>query len=269
MKLLFCGDIVGRAGRDVLLKHLPSLRRDYAPDCIVVSGDNAAGGFGITPAVCHDLFKAGVDVITGGDHVWDQKDIHGYISKEPRLLRPQNFPDSTPGSGHYILELTDGRKILIAHFLGQVFHKEHAPCPFACAEELISGYRLGKTVDAILVDMHAEATSEKNAMGVFLDGRVSAVVGSHTHVPTADARILPKGTAYQTDTGMCGDYHGSVIGFEPTAPLQRFQSKITKIRLQPATGDGTVCAVLIETSDDTGLAESITPVMKGGILDKG
>lgn len=265
MRLLFCGDVVGRAGRDAVLKYLPLLRGEYKPDVVIVNGDNAAGGFGISPSVCQEFYKVGADVITGGDHIWDQKDITGYISKEPRLLRPHNFPASVPGKGWHLIETTSGKKVLVLHFLGQVFHKEHAACPFASADELLASYRLGNSVDAILVDIHAEATSEKNAMGLHLDGRVSAVVGSHTHVPTADARILPRGTAYQTDTGMCGDYN-SVIGFDKDAPLQRFLTKMPKIRLQPANGDGTLCAVLIETDDKTGLASGITPLMRGGAL---
>lgn len=267
MRLLFCGDVVGRSGRDAILKYLPLLRGEYKPDCVVVNGDNAAGGFGITPSVCAEFFKAGADAITGGDHIWDQKDIPGYIAKEPRLLRPHNFPASVPGKGWYIIDTKEGKKVLLLHLLGQVFHKEYAPCPFACADEVLASYRLGKTVDAILVDVHAEASSEKNAIGVYLDGRVSAVVGSHTHVPTADARILPLGTAYQTDTGMCGDYHNTIIGFAKEAPLERFLSKMKKVRLQPATGEGTLCAVLIETDDNTGLAKTITPLMRGGALD--
>lgn len=268
MKILFFGDVVGRSGRDAVIKHLPLLRGEYKPDVVIVNGDNAAGGFGITPSVCADFLRAGADVITGGDHIWDQKDIPGYISKEVRLLRPHNFPASTPGKGWHVIETSEGKKVLVLHLLGQVFHKEHASCPFACVDEVLASYRLGGTVDAIFVDMHAEATSEKNAMGLHLDGRVSAVVGSHTHVPTADARLLPQGTAYQTDAGMCGDYHGTVIGFHKEAPLQRFLSKMTKIRLQPATEEGSVCGTLIETDDKTGLASAITPVMRGGVLGR-
>lgn len=267
MNLLFCGDVVGRAGRDAVLTHLPGLRREFALDAVIVSADNAAGGFGVTPSVCAEFLKAGVDVVTGGDHIWDQKDITGYIAKEPRLLRPHNFPATVPGKGFLRVETRNGHTLLVLHLLGQVFHKEHASCPFACADDVLSGFRLGASVQAILVDMHAEATSEKNAMGVYLDGRVSAVVGSHTHVPTADARLLPGGTAYQTDAGMCGDYAHSVIGFEKDAPLQRFLTKVTKIRMQPASGEGTLCGVVIRTDDATGLATAITPIRRGGALD--
>lgn len=255
MKLLFLGDIVGRSGRDAVVKALPLLRKEHALDFIVVSSDNAAGGFGTTPQVCKDLFDAGADVITGGDHVWDQKEIYSYLAQEKRLLRPANFPDKAYGRGHGIFTTVTGKTVLVIHLLGQVFHKEHTACPFATADKILEGVRLSAGASAILVDMHAEATSEKMAMGKYLDGRVSMVVGSHTHVPTADARILPKGTAYQTDAGMCGDYD-SVIGFEASGPLERFLTKIPKAKMEPASGPGTVCGTLVETDDKTGLAKS-------------
>jgi 2',3'-cyclic-nucleotide 2'-phosphodiesterase len=255
MKILFLGDVVGRSGRDAVVKHVPQLRKEWALDFVVVSGDNAAGGFGITPAICKDFFDAGADVVTGGDHIWDQKEIVPYLSTEKRLLRPQNFPDSAPGRGHNIYTTKDGRKILVLHLLGQVFHREHTNCPFATADTILQAIKLGGAVPAIIVDFHAEATSEEMAMGKYLDGRVSMVVGSHTHVPTADARVLPKGTAYQTDAGMCGDYD-SVIGFDAAAPLERFLTKITKNRMEPAAGEATLCGLLVETDDATGLAKS-------------
>lgn len=252
MKLLFLGDIVGRSGRDAVVKHLPQLRKEHALDFVVVNGDNAAGGFGITPTLCRELFDAGANVVTGGDHIWDQKEIIPFLSTEKRLLRPQNFPDKTPGSGHGIYEAA-GKKILVLHLLGQVFHKEHTACPFATVDRILETYKLGANVDAILVDFHAEATSEKMAMGKYLDGRVSVVVGSHTHVPTADARVLPKGTAYQTDAGMCGDYD-SVIGFDPAGPLERFLTKIPKAKLEASAGQGAVCGVVVTLTPKTGLA---------------
>lgn len=260
MKLLFCGDVVGRAGRDAVLKHLPQLRKDMALDFIVVNADNAAGGFGVTPALCKDFFDAGADVVTGGDHIWDQKEIIPYISTEKRLLRTQNFPDTTPGAGHGIFTAKNGKKVLVLHLLGQVFHKEHSLCPFATADMILSSVKLGGAVAAIIVDMHAEATSEKMAMGKYLDGRVSMVVGSHTHVPTQDARILPKKTAYQTDAGMCGDYD-SIIGFKPEGALDKFLSKIPKFgKLEAASGEGILCGLYVETDDATGLAVSCKPV---------
>lgn len=266
MNILFLGDVVGRAGRDAVVKHLPRLRTEWALDFVVVDGDNAAGGFGITPAVAKDFFEAGADVVTGGDHIWDQKEIVPYIATEKRLLRPANFPAQVPGVGHGIFTSKSGKKVLVLHLLGQVFHKEHALCPFATANNLLEPVRLGQTVAAIVVDFHAEATSEKMAMGHHLDGRVSLVVGSHTHVPTADARVFPKGTAYQTDGGMCGDYH-SVIGFKPEGPLEKFLSKVPKFgKLEPASGEGTLCGLLVETDDATGLAKSCTAIQFPKVL---
>ncbi len=259
MKFLFLGDIVGRSGRDAVVAAVPKLRAEHRLDMIIVSGDNAAGGFGITPQICKDLFDAGVDVVTGGDHIWDQKETYPYLAQEKRLLRPHNFPDKTPGSGQITVTLPSGKKVLVIHTLGQVFHKEHTACPFATADKLLEGVRLGSGVSAVILDFHAEATSEKMAMGKYLDGRVSAVVGSHTHVPTADARVLPKGTAYQSDAGMCGDYD-SVIGFESSGPMERFLTKIPKAKMEAASGEATVCGVIIETDDATGLAKSCNSI---------
>lgn len=253
MKILFLGDVVGRSGRDAVVRYVPVLRKEKSLDFVIVNGDNAAGGFGITPQICKDFFEAGVDVITGGDHIWDQKEIIPYLSQEKRLLRPNNFPDRTPGYGTGMYKTKQGKDMFILHLLGQVFHKEHARCPFADADRVLENIKLQTYAHAIVVDFHAEATSEKMAMGRYLNGRVSAVVGSHTHVPTADARVLSKGTAYHTDAGMCGDYN-SVIGFEESAPLERFLSKITKNRMEPAAGEATLCGTLIETNDTTGLA---------------
>jgi 2',3'-cyclic-nucleotide 2'-phosphodiesterase len=259
MKLLFCGDVVGRAGRDAVLLGVPKLQAELGLDFVVVNADNAAAGFGVTPALCMDFFGCGTDVITGGDHIWDQRDIIPYLSKEKRLLRPSNFPEKTPGAGHAIYTAKNGKKVMVIHLLGQVFHKEYTNCPFAEVDRILESVRLGGSVDVIIVDFHAEATSEKMAMGQYLNGRVSMVVGSHTHVPTMDARILSKGTAYQTDAGMCGDYN-SVIGFKSEAPLERFLSKMKKIRLEPAVGEGTLCGFLVETDDATGLAKSCKPI---------
>lgn len=256
MNLLFLGDVVGRAGRDAVTEALPRLRKELALDFVVVNGDNAAAGFGITPAICKDFFVAGADVVTGGDHIWDQKETLPYLSTEKRLLRPQNFPERTPGVGHGIFTSGNGKKVMVIHLLGQVFHKEHTHCPFATVDTLLQPMKLGANIDAIIVDFHAEATSEKMAMGQYLDGRVSMVVGSHTHVPTADARVLKKGTAYQTDGGMCGDYD-SVIGFDSAAPLERFLTKMHKgSKLEPATGKGTLHGLLATLDERTGLAQS-------------
>ncbi len=260
MNILFLGDVVGRAGRDAVVKHLPRLREEQSLDFVVVNGDNAAGGFGLTPAICKELLAAGADVVTGGDHIWDQKEIVPYIAQEKRLLRPQNFPDKVPGKGYGLFTTLTGKKILVMHLLGQVFHKEHALCPFAAADRILDSVKLGVGATAILVDIHAEATSEKMALAHYLDGRVSVVVGSHTHVPTADARILPKGTAYQTDAGMCGDYN-SVIGFNLAGPLEKFLSKVPKFgKLEAATGEATICGLLVAIDDTTGLATACEAV---------
>lgn len=265
MKLFFCGDVVGRAGRDAVLEQLPKFRKERGIDFVIVNADNAAGGFGVTPALCKDFYEAGADVVTGGDHIWDQKEIVPFLATEKRLLRPQNFPERTPGKGHGLYTTVTGKKVFVLHLLGQVFHKEHAECPFATADRILQGVKLGAGAAAIIVDFHAEATSEKMAMGQYLDGRVSMVVGSHTHVPTMDARILSRKTAYQTDAGMCGDYD-SVIGFKADAPLERFLSKITRSRLEPANGSGRVCGFFVETDDVTGLALRCEAVQLPGFL---
>ncbi len=241
------------------MRQVPRLREQEKLDAVIVDGDNAAGGFGITPEICRSWFDAGVDIITGGDHIWDQKEIVPYIAKEKRLLRPLNFPSQTPGAGVAKVELENGKTLIVIHALGQVFHREHLDCPFVAVSQALEPYRLGRSADAIFVDFHAEATSEKNAMGHYLDGQVSAVVGTHTHIPTSDTRILPKGTAYQTDAGMCGDYD-SVIGFHPKEPLERFLTKMTKIRLKPANGKAELRGVMVQTDPKTGLAAKVEAV---------
>jgi 2',3'-cyclic-nucleotide 2'-phosphodiesterase len=262
INLLFCGDIVGRSGRDVVLEHIPQLRKELALDFVIVNGENAAAGFGITPDICKDLFKAGVDVITGGNHIWDQKEIIPTLAQDKRVLRPHNFPSSTPGTGYGVYETQRGHKIAVLQVLGQVFHPEYAGCPFATADEAFKNETLGKTIHAAIVDVHMETTSEKQAMAHYLDGRVSAVVGTHTHVPTADGRIFPKGTAYQTDLGMCGDYN-SVLGFKPAAPIERFLTKIRKAKMETATGPGTLFGALLKIDETTGKTLEITPVRRG------
>jgi metallophosphoesterase (TIGR00282 family) len=256
MRILFIGDIVGRSGRDKLALELPRLKKELNIDVAIVNGENAAHGFGMTPVICKEMFDLGADVLTAGDHVWDQKDLIPYISREKRLLRPHNLPTSNAGSGVVVHSLINGKKILVIHLLAQVFHKENAACPFACADEILKQYAMPGNVQAIFVDFHGEATSEKNALGQYLDGRVSAVIGTHTHIPTADARLLSKGTAFQTDAGMCGDYN-SVIGFKKEEVLQRFLTKNQKHKLEVATGKADLYAVIVETNDQTGLAKSI------------
>lgn len=266
MKILFLGDVVGRSGRDAVAKHLPQLRKIHALDFVVVNGENAAGGFGMTPEIYQAFLDAGADAVTAGDHVWDQKSLIPRLGQEKRLLRPHNFPETAPGCGLGEYALPHGKTVIVLHLLGQVFIHTPLDCPFAAAEKALAPYRLGHNAQAILVDFHAEATSEKCAMGHFLDGRVSLVVGSHTHIPTADAHLLPGGTAYQTDAGMCGDYN-SIIGFDPAAPLEQFTRKIRpQQRKAPANGEATLCGTLVETDDKTGLATSIAPLRIGGVL---
>ncbi len=264
MRLLFCGDIVGRSGREVVIEHLPDLRRRLDLDFVVANGENAASGFGITEKICRQFFDAGIDVITTGNHVWDQKETLGHIDGEPRLLRPENFPKGTPGRGAALFEVRGGRKVLVINVMGRVF-MDPLDDPFATVDAVLARARLGATADLVLVDVHAEATSEKMAMGHFVDGRASLVVGTHSHVPTADAHVLPGGTAYQTDAGMCGDYD-SVIGMDKAEPLQRFTRKIGSGRFSPSVGEATLCAVFVETDDSTGLARHIAPLRLGGRL---
>ena len=224
MKLLFCGDIVGRSGRDVVTDNLPRLRGELDLDFVIANGENAAGGFGITEKICNELFEAGVDAISGGNHSWDQREALNVIEREPRLLRPHNYPAGTPGRGAAVFTARGGRKVMLLNVMGRLF-MDPLDDPFACVERELARHTLGGSVQAIVLDVHAEATSEKMAMGHFVDGRVSLCVGTHTHVPTADTMILPGGTAYQSDAGMCGDYD-SVIGMDKAAPIKRFTGRL-------------------------------------------
>ncbi len=262
MRILFIGDIVGRSGRDAFAKYLPELKEKLKPDVIVVNGDNAAHGFGISTKICEEFFgELGVDCITGGNHIWDQREIVPFIGREERLLRVENYPKGVPGRGHYLKTLADGRKILILHLMGRLF-MDDLEDPFRTADEMLSKYILGSNVNAIFVDVHAEATSEKMALAQYLNGRVSAVVGTHTHMPTADLQILSKGTGYQTDAGMTGDYD-TVIGMKYDVPIQRFTRKFCTDRMTPGEGEGTVCGTFIVTDDKTGITRSIDPVRMG------
>lgn len=261
MRILICGDVVGSSGRKAVVETLPNLRRDLALDFVVVNGENAAHGFGITGAICAEFYAAGADVITTGNHVWDQREVINYIGDDDRLLRPLNYPPGTPGRGSGTFAARDGRQVMVVHPMGRLY-MDPLDDPFAAVDSVLGNHRLGATVAAIVVDIHAEASSEKMAMGTHLDGRVSAVVGSHTHVPTADARILPGGTGYITDLGMCGDYD-SVIGMNKVAATLRFTKKMPNGRLEPADGPGTLCGLFVETDDRTGLARRVEPVRLG------
>ncbi|MBT4934000.1 MAG: YmdB family metallophosphoesterase [Rhodospirillaceae bacterium] len=264
MRILMCGDVVGKSGRQAILYNIEDLRARLALDFVLVNGENAAHGFGISEKICATFYQVGVDVITTGNHVWDQREIMNYIDSDPRLLRPINYPARTPGAGSGVFETQAGKKVLVIHPMGRLF-MDPLDDPFLAVENVLEKYTLGQGVDAIIVDMHAEATSEKMAMGHHCDGRASVVVGSHSHIPTADAQILPGGTAYQTDMGMCGDYN-SVIGMIKETAVARFTSKLPAGRLEPASEEATLCAVLVETDDTTGLAKSVEPVRLGGRL---
>ncbi|WP_169542981.1 TIGR00282 family metallophosphoesterase [Sneathiella aquimaris] len=264
MKLLYCGDVVGRSGRDSISEHLPTLRKQLALDFVVVNGENAASGFGITEKICAGFYEAGADCIVLGNHSFDQKDIMSYMSEDARLIRPINYPEGTPGRGASAFKTRAGKTVLVVQVMGRVF-MDPLDDPFAAVDKILKSGRLAQKYDFILIDVHGEATSEKMALGHFCDGRVSAVVGSHSHVPTADTQILPGGTGYQTDAGMCGDYN-SVIGMEKEEPIRRFTRKIPSSRFTPALGPGTLCGIYIETDDKTGFTTRIEPVRIGARL---
>ncbi len=264
MRLMFLGDVVGRAGRKTVLDMLPGLRKRYNLDFVVINGENAAGGFGITEAIFQSFLDAGADVVTLGNHSWDQKETLVYIERHDRLLRPLNYPAGTPGKGAGLFEARNGAQVLVMNAMGRVYMTE-LDCPFRAVETEVDACPLKEAADAIVVDIHAEATSEKQAMGYFLDGRVSLVIGTHTHVPTSDDRILPKGTAFMSDVGMCGDYT-SVLGMDADEPIHRFLTRIPRGRFQPANGDGTLSGLAIEVDDKTGLAVKCEALRLGGSL---
>ncbi|WP_395458337.1 YmdB family metallophosphoesterase [Azospirillum melinis] len=265
MRILFFGDVVGRSGREAVLAHMPMLREKLDPDLTVVNGENSAGGYGVTVKIAEEFFEAGIDVVTLGNHTWDQKELVSTIEQQPRIVRPVNYPEGTPGRGHVLLQARGGRKVLVVNVLLRLF-MEPMDDPFAAVDRVLKAHRLGPGgVDAVLIDMHGEATSEKMIMGHFCDGRASLVVGTHSHVPTADHMVLPKGTAYQSDAGMCGDYD-SAIGMKKEVALAKMVRKLPTERLSPAEGEGTVCGCYVETDDRTGLAVRIEPLRIGGRL---
>jgi metallophosphoesterase (TIGR00282 family) len=266
MRILFIGDIVGRSGRAALLQRLPGLVRDWQLDFVGVNGENAAGGFGITETIYNEMLEAGADVVTGGNHSWDQREALVFIERAPKLLRPANFPPGTPGRGTALIETKKGARVLVVNVMGRIF-MDALDDPFAIVERELSACTLKREADAIVVDIHCEATSEKQAMGHFCDGRASLVLGTHTHAPTADHQVLPGGTGFISDVGMTGDYD-SVIGMQKEEPINRFLRKIPGSRFEPATGAATLCAVAVETDDKTGLARRIAPVRLGGRLEE-
>ncbi|MCA2009883.1 YmdB family metallophosphoesterase [Cereibacter sphaeroides] len=265
MRILFLGDVMGRSGRNAVAERLPAMRRDWGLDFVVVNGENATSGMGLSPDHAKGLFEAGADVVTLGDHAFDQKAMMGHIDSEPRLIRAINFSKVAPGVGARVFTLADGRSVLVAQVMGQVFMKRPFDDPFSAIEPVLRAHPMGARVQATLVDVHAEATSEKMAMGHWCDGRASLVVGTHTHVPTGDAQILNGGTAYLTDAGMCGDYD-SVIGMQKDEPLRRFITGMARNRFEPAMGEATVSGVFVETDDATGKALSLSMVRQGGRL---
>ncbi len=265
MRVLFLGDVVGRPGRQVVGERLPRLRERWRLDCVVVNGENAAHGFGITEAICDELLQAGADAVTLGNHSFDQREALVFIERQPRLVRPANYPPGTPGRGACIVETQGGARILVVNALGRVF-MDALDDPFTAVDRQITACPLGAAADAVIVDMHAEATSEKQAMAHFLDGRASLVVGTHTHSPTADHRILQGGTAYLSDAGMCGDYD-SVLGMQKEEPVRRFLQKTPGSRWEVATGEGTLCGLAVEIGAD-GLATGVWPVRFGPHLEE-
>jgi 2',3'-cyclic-nucleotide 2'-phosphodiesterase len=262
MNILFLGDIIGRPGRDVVHAELPRLRDRLKLDFVIANGENAAGGFGLTRAIAEEFFGLGIDAISTGNHWADQKEILTYIDGEDRILRPVNYPPGTPGRGANLYQTPAG-SILLVNAMGRVF-MDALDDPFAGVDRELNACPLREGADAIVVDFHAEATSEKMAMGHFCDGRASLVVGTHQHVPTADAQILPGGTAFQADAGACADYD-SVIGMDKAEPVQRFTRKMSSQRFAPATGPATLCGVFVQTGAN-GLATRIDPVRAGGRL---
>ena len=265
MKLLFLGDVVGRAGRRAITERVPALRAAWGLDFVVVNAENATGGMGLSPDHAKLFLAAGVDVITLGDHAFDQKEMLSFIDREPRIVRPLNYAKSAPGVGARLYSDARGRKVLVAQVLGNVFMKRAFDDPFSTIDAALKPYPLGGAAHAVIVDVHCEATSEKMAMGHFCDGRASMVVGTHTHVPTGDAMILPGGTGYQTDAGMCGDYN-SVIGMDKAEPLRRFVTGMAKTRFSPANGEATLSGLYVETDDRTGKATRVAMVREGGAL---
>lgn len=265
MRILICGDVDARTGRESVIKWLPELKKKFTIDFIIINVDNAAGGFGITADIANEFFAIGTDILTGGNHVFDQGGICAFLETEDRILRPYNLTTATPGRGISETKTAKGKKVVVIHLIGQRFMAMIGNDPFESCTQILSKYTLGVNVDAIVVDFHAEFSSEKYALGHFLDGRVSAVVGTHTHVPTADEHILEYGTAFQTDIGMCGDYD-SVIGAKKSDIVDKFTKIHSKVKIQPATGEATFCALMIDTDDKTGLATTVKAFKLGGCL---
>lgn len=264
MRLLFLGDVVGRSGRTAVVRELPRLRERYRLDFVAINGENSAGGFGITEAILEELLAAGADVVTLGNHSWDQKEALVFIERHERLLRPINYPRGTPGKGSGLFRAANGADVLVINAMGLIFMPE-LNCPFRAVDAAVEACGLKRGADVIVLDFHAEATSEKQAIAAYVDGRASCVVGTHTHVPTADERILPGGTAFMCDIGMCGDYE-SILGMQKDEPLNRFLTKIPRGRFEPAGGPATLSGLAVDIDDGTGLARRVAPLRVGGVL---
>jgi 2',3'-cyclic-nucleotide 2'-phosphodiesterase len=267
MRLLFLGDMVGRVGRTAVWERLPGLISDLRLDFVIVNGENAAGGFGITEDILNETLAAGADVVTTGNHVWDQREALEFAPRQERFLRPANFPAGTPGRGSGIYEARNGARVFVTNIMGRIFMHPELDDPFQAGERELSACPLGEQADAVVVDFHAEATSEKMCFAHFVDGRASLVVGTHTHCPTGDHQILNGGTAYLSDAGMCGDYDSS-LGFDKEEPLNRFLSKVPKGRFEAAAGPATICGVGVDISERTGLAERVAPLRLGARLEE-
>jgi metallophosphoesterase (TIGR00282 family) len=266
MRILYCGDVFGRSGREAIAAELPGLREKLKLDFVLVNGENAAGGFGITEAICDDLLNAGADAVTLGNHSWDQRETLVFIERQTRLLRPVNFPTGTPGRGANLIDTHTGKRVLVVNVMGRLY-MDPLDDPFTTLDRELEACPLGRVADAIIVDVHAEATSEKQAMGYYLDGRASLVVGTHTHTPTADHRVLGGGTAYMSDAGMCGDYD-TILGMQKEESIRRFLQKTPGPRMEPGLGEGTLSGVAVETDDSTGLAIRVSAVRLGPHLSE-
>ena len=266
MRILFIGDIVGRSGRTIVYERLPNLIRDWKVDLVAINAENAAGGFGITETIYSELIDAGADAITLGNHAWDQKEALVFIERAPRMIRPLNFPKGTPGRGAAVIEAKNGARVLVVNAMGRIF-MDPLDDPFGAVDRELVACPLRTGCDAAVIDMHAETTSEKQAMGHFLDGRASLVVGTHTHAPTADHQVLPGGTAYISDVGMTGDYN-SVIGMTKDEPIARFLRRISTSKFEAANGAATLCGIAVETDDKTGLAMRVAAVRIGARLEQ-
>ena len=266
MNILILGDIMGPSGREAIIKKLPDLIKKKAIDFVIVNGENAADpGVGITKKNTEEFFKAGADVITTGNHVWDQNETMEFITSEKRLLRPQNLAEGSPGNGFGIFNSKNNKKVAVINLMGNIFMKKSDDV-FEAAKKFIVNVKLKKDADFIIVDIHGEITSEKMAMGYLFDGKVTMLVGTHTHVPTSDHRIMEKGTAYQTDIGMCGDYN-SVIGMNRDNSLKKFFKDPSATKHYPALGEATISGLMVVADDKTGLANKVEPIVLGALLE--